>query len=262
MPSFVNFSDEIKEDLVSVVHFSVKQVPIAQTVINLPDVNIPDRPPNALSQATRNDKAWSDIVEKWRVGLTTDGGTVQDLANELSCLLGNFNCGWHYVGVARRFIEADARASLDPNIYNPDLIQVRTAKVGVYAIDSYDFVDRGALEKILGQHLGFFNVDDGDEGIDSIRVDLGAIARNRDLVNDPGYYPTMSSCKLSNNVFNTYRNTLGRGCDYLIYSTFEYLKFKDELYYDQRTRGLRFQGFRERVDPAAFPPLPPLPLTS
>ena len=97
-------------------------------VINCPDVNIPDRPPNALSQATQNDKEGSDIVEKWRVGLTPDGGTVLDLANELSYLLGNFYRSWHYVGVARRFVEADARASLDPNIYNTHLIQMRTAK--------------------------------------------------------------------------------------------------------------------------------------
>jgi hypothetical protein len=57
------------------------------------------------------------------------------------------------------------------------------------------------------------------------------------LCADPGYYPPMGWCYVTNDVFNKYRDTVkDRGRDFFIYSTVEYLPHSFTFFYNQATK--------------------------
>jgi hypothetical protein len=225
--------------LITVVSFLFDRGPLLiKTRFPTPDV--PARPPGikALTDFTRNDAEWAKQVEQWRISSVTDGDTELDL-NELSFLLGNYNWCWLYTGEAQRFVDPNPNQSLDPDVFNPNLIKVTVKQVGIYAVDAYDFVDRTTFEKTApgGQPLGFWNVDDGDEEVETVRIDPGAVLQNFKLCSDAGYYPKMGRCYVTNGVFNRYRETVkDRGGDFFIYSTIEFHPHSFTFFYNQRTK--------------------------
>jgi len=215
-------------------------LPIVATKATFPPQPIPSRPPGvtSLPDSSRNDEAWAKQLEQWRVGSEVDGDTVLDL-DELSFFLGNYNWCWLYAGEAARFHDPNPNQSLDPAIYNPNLIKVAVKQVGIYAVDVYDFVDRSIFERTVpgGQPLGFWNADEGEEAIETTRLDPEAIVQNFHLCRDAGYYPKMGWCYVTNGVFNRYRNSVkDRGRDFFIYSTVEYLKYSFTFYFNLRTK--------------------------
>jgi hypothetical protein len=176
-----------------------------------PDPAIPETP-GPIGHPSRNDKAWADQLEKARIGTVGDGTLLVSTDDPLSLSIGRFN--WAYFPVG----DADLR----PGPKAPNLYFITVRKVGVYAIDKYEFTNDGRYD----QYLGDWNVDAGSEGIrGKILTGIDFVTsqiQSGPLVSDAGYYPPMGYQTVTNNCFDRYRTETGNGCDFMVLSNVKY----------------------------------------
>lgn len=161
-----------------------------------------------------NDAAWADAVDAYEFFFEPGGGDGAGILEFLSTdpfddygfAVGTF--GWHFV--------PSGVAMLIPAAGNtPESLQVTINKVGIFALDSYDF--NGP------QGLGLWDVDAG-----TVRaVGLTTFTPGGLIPADGRYRPNMGATKIRNSDFRDYRKIIGNGRDFMSYSDVKFFDVKE-----------------------------------
>jgi len=162
-----------------------------------------------------NDAAWADAVDHYEFFFEPGGGDGAGIMEFLSTdpfddygfAVGTF--GWHFV--------PSGVAMLIPATGNkPESLEVTINKVGIFALDSYDF---NGL-----QPLGFWDVDAekvtavSGSAVAQITPGLGFFVSPSSVPADGRYKSGLGFTRIGNSDFRKYRDIVGNGRDFMSYS--------------------------------------------
>jgi hypothetical protein len=204
---------------------------VAPNTFSFPHPPIPTEPAeiNKLAEDPDRtaDRNWMLELYKWEVHWEGDGSLELDPVGPLDLYIGRF--GWRVFpcGTVERKVEQSSTSDPSNPAGKPTTVYtLRVTKVGIFAIDKYDFTND---DFYWDQPLGEWNVDAGSEGIRSpwkpIAGATGLLGGDLELTTTGLYHPNMGWRTVTNKVFEAYRRGTNLGRDFVILSNVKYVDF-------------------------------------